>query len=240
MALPAACATAALVGASLIVPGAAQAATTETFVDGTGGVVADNPFDWTVPAGVTSIEVVADGAGGGGGYYYPGSPLDSVGTGGSGARVTASLTVTPGQVLVLTVGGPGVGGDITASAGGTGGRASSVADKVNPTEASILTIAGGGGGGGGANIDGASGSAGGNGGGVAGAGESGQTLSMTVDPDSGRHDHVESGFAGAEGDGGAPQCVGPGHHDEWQGAFAPGAVLPEGQPAAWARCSGGV
>ena len=125
-ALTATFATAALVGASLIVPGAAQAATTETFVDGTGGVVADIPFDWTVPAGVTSIEVVADGAGGGGGYYYPGSPLDSVGTGGSGARVTATLTVTPGQVLVLTVGGPGVGGDITASAGGAGGSASSV------------------------------------------------------------------------------------------------------------------
>ena len=56
---------------------------------------------FTVPAGVTSISVVAVGGGGGGTYN---------GLGGAGARVTSTVSVTPGQVLDLFVGstsGPG-------------------------------------------------------------------------------------------------------------------------------------
>ena len=67
----------------------------------------------TVPAGVASITVVADGGGGG--------KNASLGNGGSGARVTASINVTPGKVLTVYVGsggGAGLGG--TGNVGGTG------------------------------------------------------------------------------------------------------------------------
>ena len=77
---------------------------------------------YTVPAGVTSITVKMWGAGGGG---------TSITTaGGAGAYLTGTLTVTPGQVLSLLVGGGGTvstggyggGGGAPYSYGGAGGR----------------------------------------------------------------------------------------------------------------------
>lgn len=70
---------------------------------------------WTVPAGVTSITIDALGAAGG---------LNSAETRfadrpGYGARVQATLTVTPGQVLNIYAGGLGNNGDSVA--GGLGG-----------------------------------------------------------------------------------------------------------------------
>src|ERR1041385_5713781 len=50
---------------------------------------------FTVPAGVTSLSIVAVGGGGGGSIVY---------AGGSGGMVTTTLSVTPGQVLDLFVG----------------------------------------------------------------------------------------------------------------------------------------
>jgi len=50
---------------------------------------------WTVPSGVTSIQVDVRGAQGGGGY------------GGLGARVLATLSVTPSQTLYINVGAKG-------------------------------------------------------------------------------------------------------------------------------------
>ncbi len=61
---------------------------------------------WVVPAGITSIDVDARGAQGGG-------------TGGSGGRVQASLSVTAGQTLYIYVGGKGV--ESSSTAGGAGG-----------------------------------------------------------------------------------------------------------------------
>ncbi len=86
-------------------------------------------YSWTVPDGVTTIEVVATGGGGGGG----GGGY----AGGNGGVVTATLSVTSGQVIPLVVGGGGV---FTTDAGGGGGSSNvdaGAADQV---------IAGGGGG----------------------------------------------------------------------------------------------
>ncbi len=95
---------------------------------------------WTVPTGVTSIEIEVWGAQGGtgGGTSYPfGSP------GGLGARMRGTFSVTPGEVLKVLVGEQGV--DISHyTAGGGGG---SFVWKDGETDPMI--IAGGGGGGGG-------------------------------------------------------------------------------------------
>jgi hypothetical protein len=70
---------------------------------------------FTVPAGVSSIHVVAIGAPGGNGDYAFGGG----GAGGDGAQATADLAVTPGESLYVEVGG--VGGSVTGFAGGAGG-----------------------------------------------------------------------------------------------------------------------
>jgi hypothetical protein len=122
-------------------------------------------YSWTVPAGVTSIQVVAigGGAGGSGESYGSGSP------GGSGAQVTATLSVTAGQLIALVVGGGGIsglspGGGICPSGGGGGGATSIDAGNADQV------IAGGGGGGDGCGSDGYIGGSGGGAGGAGGAG----------------------------------------------------------------------
>ncbi|MFH9355653.1 hypothetical protein [Kitasatospora sp. NPDC017646] len=102
---------------------------------------------FTVPAGVTRIHVVVDGA--------KGTDTDSVG--GAGARVTADLPVTPGSTLFVEVGtGGGLGG---SARGGAGGGASDIRTCSASSVSCVLTgdpltdprlvVAGGGGGGGG-------------------------------------------------------------------------------------------
>lgn len=76
---------------------------------------------YTVPAGVTSIEVDVYGAqGGSGGGYYA---INSVGPGGSGARMKGDISVTPGEVLTILVGqqGGSNGGPHGNENGGGGG-----------------------------------------------------------------------------------------------------------------------
>lgn len=68
---------------------------------------------FTVPTGVTSLSVVAVGGGGAGSVQY---------VGGSGAAVTATLSVTPGQVLDLFVGGSPTSSSWNVGGGGGGGR----------------------------------------------------------------------------------------------------------------------
>ena len=87
---------------------------------------------FTVPAGVTSINITAKGAQGGGNT--------SVGsTGGTGAIMAGNFTVTPGQILNVLVAQKGV----TAMYVGGGGGGSFVWDNATST----LEIAAGGGGG---------------------------------------------------------------------------------------------
>ena len=77
------------------------------------------PGSFTVPSGVTGIDYLIVGGGGGGGR---GS--SRTGGGGSGGEViTGSLTVSPGQVLPVTIGAGGWGGTLTSPAGD--GQASS-------------------------------------------------------------------------------------------------------------------
>ena len=68
---------------------------------------------YTVPAGVTSLDVTAAGAAGG-------NPAGGPGAGGAGASVEdTAVPVSPGQVLTVIVGGPGANGSPTI--GGAGG-----------------------------------------------------------------------------------------------------------------------
>lgn len=83
---------------------------------------------WTVPNGVYSISVNACGGSGGGGAADGGTNFNGYGGAGGGANLKGSTTfsVTPGQVLNITVGdgGPANGGQGTyggqSSVSGTG------------------------------------------------------------------------------------------------------------------------
>ena len=91
-----------------LLPAAALAQTlTDTF---------NSSGTWTAPAGVTSINVVAWGAGGGGAD----DSMRGGGGGGSGAFASATVTVVPGTTYAVTVG--------TGGASGAAGGASSFGD----------------------------------------------------------------------------------------------------------------
>jgi hypothetical protein len=100
------------------------ASTSQTF-SYTGSIV-----NWTVPAGVTSVHIVAEGAQGG---YNTNSTTQS----GLGAIMEGDFTVTPGQVLKILV-----GEQPSANAGNGGGGGTFVTDNSNVP----LIVAGGGGG----------------------------------------------------------------------------------------------
>jgi hypothetical protein len=105
---------------------------------------------YTVPSGVTSVNIKAWGGGGGGG----GASVDRIGGNGAGGGYSSStITVTPAEDLTIRIGGGGGGGAYTTSSnssgnGGGGGGYSGVLRSGTP-----LLIAGGGGGGGGGNGD---------------------------------------------------------------------------------------
>ena len=97
---------------------------------------------WTIPTGVIGIEVVLVGGGGGAGY-------GSCGGGGGAGRVAVSnsvISVSPGDVVTLTIGSGGSGGYNTNQAlwqRGTNGGATAI--TIN---GSTYTAVGGGSGGG--------------------------------------------------------------------------------------------
>src|SRR5437667_10612321 len=92
---------------------------------------------WVVPSGVTSITIDARGAQGGG------NPTDPTVIGGKGGRVQTTLAVTPGETLVIYVGGRGgdLGNANTAGPGGFNGGGAGGIDNVD-----FNAPAGGGGG----------------------------------------------------------------------------------------------
>jgi hypothetical protein len=111
---------------------------------------------WTVPADVTEFSfVLVGGKGGKGGY------ADS--PGGFGARLEGTLSVTPGTVFNLHVGGNGTdyttpsyppygglnGGGAGSSSGDIGGGGGGGASDLKSSDGTLVLIAGGGGGGGG-------------------------------------------------------------------------------------------
>jgi Divergent InlB B-repeat domain len=162
--------------ASLTTPAAARAAT-RTFQF----TRAEQTF--TVPAGVTSLYVVAIGAPGGTGFGNTRG-----GPGGKGAKAAADVAVMPGDVLYVEVGGPG--GDASGSSGappapggfngggvgptcqvcdggGGGGGASDIrtasasGNPISSLQSRLIVAGGGGGGGGEGGIAGGAGGAGG-------------------------------------------------------------------------------
>jgi len=122
---------------------------------------------FTVPAGVTTLHVVAIGGAGG----------SSAVSGGAAAQVTGDLAVTPGQILYIEVGGKGkdgasggaggfnggaAGGFGGTSAAGGGGGASDIRTLPGPSLSpdTRQIVAAGGGGGGATGTEGASGAGG--------------------------------------------------------------------------------
>jgi hypothetical protein len=103
---------------------------------------------YTVPAGVTKINVTAFGAQGAAG--------DPLFLGGKGAKMSGDFNVIPGSVLIIAVGGQGLGQSSNGNGGGGGGSfvvlqdpASTVTIAAGPfagKKVSPLVIAGGGGG----------------------------------------------------------------------------------------------
>lgn len=79
---------------------------------------------FTVPANVTKVYLSAAG-GGGGGAAYGAAGVSGGGGGGSGAScLKAAVTVTPGQVIPITIGAAGIGGVSIGDNGAQGGTTS--------------------------------------------------------------------------------------------------------------------
>lgn len=130
--------------------------------DGSSGVdINDYPYEWTVPCGVTSIDVQMWGGGGAGGGQNGES--NSAGGGDAGMYVSATYNVVPGEVISVDMGEGGVGGGgagdagtattltggvsglLGSAAGGAGGCLDCIAGLTGGTGG---TAAGGGGAGG--------------------------------------------------------------------------------------------
>lgn len=77
---------------------------------------------FTVPTGITKIHAKVWGGGGGGGGVGAGGGGASGGS--AGGYAEGIYSVTPGQVLAITVGGGGAAGNGTPTAGGNGGLSS--------------------------------------------------------------------------------------------------------------------
>lgn len=157
---------------------------------------------WTVPAGVTAIEVDVWGASGG--ESRNSAP-------GLGGRTRARVNVTPGQTLYVYVGGEGqtslgntswvTGGwnggadgynNSSSSSAGGGGGASDI--RIGGTSLSNRVVVAGGGGGAGYNCGGINAQRGGNGGGL--IGENGSNCNNLNDSQSGRGGSQSSGGCG--------------------------------------------
>lgn len=189
---------------------------------------------FTVPAGITSITIEAIGASGGQGA--PTGGLDE----GLGGRVTATIAVTPDEVLQVNVGGVGGSGD-SGNAGGCnggarggfdltpqtpggfgagGGGASDVRQGGTALADRVVVAGGGGGGGGGPGGTGGSGggtsggngaNGGGPGGGPGGLGPpSGNTGSPASDGGDGEFAGGGGGGGGTGGSGGGSGSTGGG------------------------------
>jgi len=81
-------------------------------------------FNWTVPAGVTSVCVVCVGGGGGGGKQY------TSGGGGGALAYRNNIAVTPGEVIAIVVGAGGARfTGSTSTPGGLSSFANGIANK---------------------------------------------------------------------------------------------------------------
>ena len=140
-------------------------------------------YCWVVPAGVTSVSVVAVGGGGGGASnIYSCCTCYAAGGGGGGLGYANNKTVTPGSSIRVVVGAGGTYASGTAGSGGARSYATTVA------------VGGGGHGGTSAGLGGSPGTHSGCGGGNGGYGGCGITASCI---------HGSGGGGGAGGYSGA-------------------------------------
>jgi hypothetical protein len=148
---------------------------------------------FTVPAGVTSIVVEAWGAGGaGGGVNGSRSDTRIGGGGGGGAYVKKELSVTPGEVLTLTV---GVGGFTTSTnSNGPDGDPSFIDEYRNEVFAA--------GGNGGDRMSGSSDAAAGGNGGSGSASSGDQVIAGSAGTSGSSSSNAGQGGAGANGGAG--------------------------------------
>jgi hypothetical protein len=193
----------------------AGATATCTYTSGFYGGLTDT---FTVPAGVSSLDVVAAGAAGGSEWAF----------GGPGASVEdTAVPVAGGSVLSVVVGaGGGEGGNADgAIMGSSGGGYSGIFD---PSDTSLVIAGGGGGGGSVPNIEGAEyGGAGGQGDTGSGGGQG--TASYSGATGGG------GGTSGGGGGGGSPDSA-----DGIPGTSGtPGSSLTGGQGGSCGSCSGG-
>lgn len=127
-------------------------ATVTTALAGIGAVTFSAPTtsaQYTVPAGCGAVEAQLWGGGGGSGLAQTSSRRYVWGDGGNGGETRVWLSVSPGQVLTVAVGGGGGAGSTTGGGiGGTnGGGHGGTGSVMGPTPSATPTGAGGGGGG---------------------------------------------------------------------------------------------
>jgi hypothetical protein len=199
-----------MLSATLGITANASAETSKTFTPGAGS---EQPFE--VPAGVTQITVTAVGGAGEGACGFAGAP-------GSGAKVKATLTVTPGEKLYVDFGGGAVGAG-NCNGPTAGGGASDV--RTEPGVLSSRLIVAGGGGGAGP-YGGAGGSASGT------TGEAGQAGEGGEGGGGGTSSHGGAGGGVLEGNSGSEGKLG-------QGGAGGGAYQPKEQGQVYAGGGGG-
>ena len=76
---------------------------------------------WSVPVGVTDVEILAVAGGGGGGYAW-----DNAGAGGGAGGQVKTGAATLGSILEVTVGAGGTAGTVSSTRGGSGGNSSAL------------------------------------------------------------------------------------------------------------------
>ena len=162
---------------------------------------------FTIPAGITTVDlnVISGGGGGGGSDSSPGA------AGRSGARISGTLAVSPGQILTISIGTGGIGGasDQGSAPGGRAGINTLGYGGGTGSAAGPTPLSGAGGGGGGASVILLNGSpvvvaAGGGGGGGGGNGVPGQGVSPggTSGSIAGGNGQIKGGDGGGAGGGG--------------------------------------
>lgn len=148
--------------------------------------------NWTVPAGVTQVDVLVVGGGGGGGAWVPG------GGGAGGVVYREGYPVTPGSTIAYTV---GVGGTGSYNPGGYSGMPN--ASNGGQSVFGAITALGGGHGGSWTSYPASSGgSGGGNGSGTnGGAGTAGQGFAGGRGAETSDNGYLTGGGGGAGGPG---------------------------------------
>jgi hypothetical protein len=178
---------------------------------------------FTIPVGVTQIDIMARGGGGSGGTSATTAGLGRGGGGGQGGHTETLVTVTAGQVFAVNVGAGGVA-PTAVHTDGTAGKPSTVIVTPSADATKFAAIANGGAGGAAAELCSATaGAQGGNGGsapgptgtgalGLSGATGTGGTDAGITTSTGGcttGGTGASAGYVGAGGDGGQPDATTP-------------------------------